>query len=327
MSIEAARGTARASAPERAGMDGGLDKRVEAVRRFNRFYTRQIGVLQEHLAKSPLSLTEARVIYELAHHDHTTATRLARELGLDAGYLSRILRAFTKQGFIERRTSTTDGRQSLLLLTRRGRRAFASLDAGSRSEVIAMLSGLAADAQARLVASMRAIEGLLGARPEAGTPYLLRPHQPGDMGWVVQSHGAFYAREYGWNEEFEGLVAEIVARFVRKFDPQRERCWIAERDGENVGSVFLVKRSPSLAQLRLLLVDPSARGLGIGARLVDECSRFARRVGYRKITLWTDSQLHAARSIYEKAGYRLMREEPHHRFGHDLVGQTWTLKL
>ena len=318
---------ARASAPQTAGTGAGLEQKVEAVRRFNRFYTRQIGVLQEHLAKSPLSLTEARVVYELAHHERTTATRLAKELGLDPGYLSRILRSFGRQGFIERRASATDGRQSLLLLTSRGRRAFARLDAGSRSEVVAMLGGLSGDAQARLVAAMRAIEGLLAARPEARTHYLLRPHQPGDMGWVVQSHGVFYAREYGWNEEFEGLVADIVGRFVRRFDPTRERCWIAEKDGENVGSVFLVKRSPVLARLRLLLVEPSARGLGIGARLVDECSRFARRAGYRKITLWTDSQLHAARRIYQKAGYLLTREEPHHSFGHDLVGQTWTLKL
>lgn len=318
---------ASVSAPQTARTEDGLDQKVEAVRRFNRFYTRQIGVLQEHLAKSPLSLTEARVVYELAHHERTTATRLAKELGLDPGYLSRILRSFSRQGFIERRASATDGRQSLLLLTSRGRRAFARLDAGSRSEVVAMLGGLSADAQPRLVAAMRAIEGLLSARPEARPHYLLRPHRPGDMGWVVQSHGVLYAREYGWNEEFEGLVADIVARFVRRFDPKRERCWIAEKDGENVGSVFLVKRSPVLAQLRLLLVEPSARGLGIGARLVDECSRFARLAGYRKITLWTNSQLHAARSIYQKAGYRLIREEPHHSFGQDLVGQTWTLKL
>jgi DNA-binding MarR family transcriptional regulator/RimJ/RimL family protein N-acetyltransferase len=305
----------------------GADRKIDAIRRFNRFYTRQIGLLQEHLATSPLSLTEARVIYELAHQDRTTATRLAQELGLDAGYLSRILRAFQRQGLIEKRASATDGRQALLLLTRRGRRAFEALDAGARSEVTGMLEGLAEDAQARLVAAMSVIEQVLQAQPEARANYLLRPHQPGDLGWIVQRHGAFYAQEYGWNEEFEGLVASIAGKFLREFDPKRERCWIAEKDGENVGSVLLVRRSATIAQLRLLLVDPKARGLGIGARLVDECSRFARLVGYRKIMLWTDSQLHAARSIYEKAGYRLTREEPHHSFGHDLVGQTWTLTL
>jgi len=305
----------------------GRDLKIEAIRRFNRFYTRQIGLLQEHLATSPLSLTEARVIYELAHQDRTTATRLAQELGLDPGYLSRILRAFQRQGLIEKRASATDGRQALLLLTRRGQRAFEALNAGARSEVAGMLEGLAEDAQARLVAAMSVIEQVLGAQPEARANYLLRPHQPGDLGWIVQRHGAFYAQEYGWNEEFEGLVASIAGKFLREFDPKRERCWIAEKDGENVGSVLLVKRSATIAQLRLLLVDPKARGLGIGARLVDECSRFARLVGYRKIMLWTDSQLHAARSIYEKASYRLTREEPHHSFGHDLVGQTWTLTL
>lgn len=301
--------------------------RVEAVRRFNRFYTRQIGVLQEGLLQSPFSLTEARVLYELAHQKETTATALGEELGLDAGYLSRILRGFQKQGLIDKKPSETDGRQSLLRLTASGKKAFARIDKDSQREIGAMLQSLPAAGQSRLIEAMGTIEELLGARPEPRVPYILRPHQPGDMGWVVQLHGALYAKEYGWDEQFEALIAEIVAQFLRSFDPKRERCWIAEKDGENVGSVFLVRESDTVAKLRLLLVDPKARGLGIGARLVDECTRFARQVGYRKITLWTNSVLHAARRIYEAACFRLVHEEAHHSFGHDLTGQTWELDL
>ncbi len=304
-----------------------LEQRVAAVRRFNRFYTRQIGVLQEHLLKSPFSLTEARVIYELAQREQATATELGLELGLDAGYLSRILRGFEKRGFIDKQPSPADGRRTLLRLTAGGREAFARLNANARREVETMLRDLPADGQFRLVQALGTIEGLLGARPERKAPYILRPHGPGDIGWVVQRHGAFYAQEYGWDEQFEALVAEIVARFVHRYDPKRERCWIAERDGENVGSVFLVRRSATVAQLRLLLVEPQARGLGIGKRLVDECTRFARQVGYRKIRLWTNSVLDAARHLYQQAGYRLVDEQRHHSFGHDLVGQTWELKL
>ncbi len=304
-----------------------LEQRVAAVRRFNRFYTRQIGVLQEHLLKSPFSLTEARVIYELAQREQATATDLGVELGLDAGYLSRILRGFEKRSLLDKRPSPADGRRTLLRLTDAGREAFARLNANARQEVETMLRDLPADAQLRLVQTLGTIEGLLGARTERNAPYVLRPHRPGDMGWVVQRHGALYAQEYGWDEQFEALVAEIVARFVRRYDPKRERCWIAERDGENVGSVFLVRRSATVAQLRLLLVEPSARGLGIGKRLVEECTGFARQVGYRKIMLWTNSVLDAARHLYERAGYRLVDEERHHSFGHDLVGQTWELKL
>ena len=301
--------------------------RVAAVRRFNRFYTRQIGLLQEHLLRSPFSLTEARVLYELAHHTETSATTLGTELGLDAGYLSRILRAFQKRGLIVKQPSKTDGRQALLRLSTRGQDAFAKLNADSRHDIGTMLRALPSDAQSRLLDAMHAIEDLLGARPARTLPYILRPHRPGDMGWVVERHGVLYAQEYGWDETFEALVADIVGRFIRRFDPQRERCWIAERDGENVGSVFLVKKSPTVGQLRLLLVEPTARGLGIGVRLVEECTRFARQVGYRKIVLWTNSVLHVARRIYEKAGYRLTAEDPHHSFGHDLVGQTWELRL
>ncbi|MFG1691737.1 GNAT family N-acetyltransferase [Gemmatimonadota bacterium] len=307
--------------------DTGFLQRVEAVRRFNRFYTRQIGVLKEGLLDSPFSLTEARVIYEFAHHERTTATHIGEELGLDAGYLSRILRRFQKRGLVEKRPSESDGRQSILSLTEEGQGAFAKLNTASRSELAAMLSELTPGEQHRLVGAMQVIEELLGAQPEHRVPYLLRPHQSGDMGWIVQAHGTLYAFEYGWDEHFEALVADIVAKFLQSYDPKRERCWVAEKDGENVGSVFLVRKSKTVARLRLLLVHPKARGLGIGTRLVTECVRFAQRVGYRKITLWTNDVLHAARHIYEKTGFRLVHEEPHHSFGHDLVGQTWELTL
>ncbi len=305
----------------------GLDGRVEAVRRFNRFYTRRIGVLEEGLSRSPFSLAEARVLYELAHRHPATAAWLAEELGLDAGYLSRILRRFQEGGLLDRTPSDTDGRQSLLRLTDAGREAFAALDAGSRGEVGALLGRLPEDAQLRLVEAMDAVRGLLGGAPERGATCVLRGPRAGDLGWVVMAHGALYAREYGWDERFEALVAEIVAGFGRGHDPARERCWIAETDGRAVGSVFLVRQSDEVAKLRLLLVDPAARGLGIGRRLVAECVGFAREAGYRVVTLWTNDVLTAARRIYEEAGFRLVREEPHHSFGHDLVGQTWELEL
>ncbi len=304
-----------------------FDQRVEAVRRFNRFYTRQIGVLQEGLLRSPFSLTEARVVYELAHHEGTTATELGEELDLDAGYVSRILRGFHKQGLLAKERSQIDGRQTLLRLTRQGQEAFAKLNAASRDEIGAMLDQLSEEEQESLVDAMHAIERLLGAGPEHRVPYILRPHQPGDMGWVVQRHGVLYAQEYGWDERFEALVAEIVANFIQSYDPRRERCWIAEKDGENVGSVFLVKKTKTVAKLRLLLVEPKARNLGIGSRLVEECVRFARLVGYRKLTLWTNDVLHAARRIYEKTGFTVVDREPHHSFGHDLVSETWELEL
>jgi DNA-binding MarR family transcriptional regulator/N-acetylglutamate synthase-like GNAT family acetyltransferase len=304
-----------------------VSQHAETMRRFNRFYTRQIGVLHEKLLRSPFSLTEARVIYELAHHEKTTATELGNQLGLDAGYLSRILRGFKKRGLIDKQPSKTDGRQSLLWLTHQGQEAFARLNAASHGEIEAMLGALSAEEQTRLVQAMRTIEDLLGARPEHRVPYILRPPGPGDMGWVIYRHGALYAQEYTWDEQFEALVADIIAKFMQHYDSKRERCWIAERDGENVGSVFLVNQTDTLAKLRLLLVEPKARGMGIGTRLVDECMRFARQVGYRKITLWTNSVLFAARHIYEKAGFELVDEEPHHSFGHDLVGETWELNL
>jgi DNA-binding MarR family transcriptional regulator/GNAT superfamily N-acetyltransferase len=302
--------------------------RVETVRRFNRFYTRKIGVLQEHLLQSDFSLTEARVLYELAQRDHTTATELRTALGLDAGYLSRILRGLRKRNLIDRRPSTADGRQTLLSLSPNGQTAFAKLNGESRAEIGHMLDELSPDRQQRIVDAMSEIETILGAEPARhSSAYILRPPGPGDLGWVVEFHGRFYAQEYGWDEKFEALVASIVAKFVQHFDPKRERCWIAELNGENVGSVFVVKRSQTIAQLRLLLVDPKARGLGIGARLVEECIRFARQTGYRKMVLWTNSVLHSARRIYEANGFQMTKEEPHNSFGHDLIGQTWTLRL
>jgi DNA-binding MarR family transcriptional regulator/GNAT superfamily N-acetyltransferase len=304
-----------------------FDQRVAAVRRFNRFYTRQIGLLQESYLKSQFPLSQVRVLYELAHRERPTATELGRELGLDPGYLSRILRLFERRGFLKRTPSKADGRQSHLFLTARGQAAFAPLNTRSREEIGSMLRALRARDQVRLVDSMRAIEGVLGAQPEKKVPYLLRPHRPGDMGWVVSRHGALYAQEYGWDETFEALVAGIVKKFIEHYDPRKERCWIAEKDGEPVGSVFLVKQSPTVAKLRLMLVEPKARGLGIGARLVDECVRFAGQTGYGKITLWTNSVLRAARRIYKEAGFRLVRQERHRSFGHDLVGETWDLKL
>jgi DNA-binding MarR family transcriptional regulator/N-acetylglutamate synthase-like GNAT family acetyltransferase len=301
--------------------------RVESVRRFNRFYTKQIGVLSEHVLKTQFSLAEARVIYELAQREKATATEMGAELGLDAGYLSRLLAAFKKKGLISRKPSETDGRQSVIWLTEKGRKAFAELNAHSRNEIEALLGRLSPADRDRLIGAMRVIEELLGAQPEQKVPYIIRQHRPGDMGWVTHRHGVIYNEEYGWDEEFEALVGEIAAKFIRNYDPKRERCWIAERGGEVAGCVFLVKKSKTVAQLRLLLVEPSARGMGIGKRLVDECVRFARQTGYKKITLWTNSVLHAARHIYEEAGFRLVKEGPHHSFGHDLVEQSWELKL
>lgn len=307
--------------------DTALAARVAAVRRFNRFYTRRIGVLREGFLKTPFSLTEGRVLYELAHRDAVTASALARELDLDPGYLSRILKGFEARSMIARTTSPEDARQSLVSLTETGRLAFAPLNQRSEEEVGAMLGVLPAPAQKRLVAGMAEIETLLGEHATPAAPYLLRPHRPGDIGWIIHRHGALYAEEYGWDESFEALVAEIAAKFLRDFDPRRERCWIAEREGEILGSVMVVHQSDEVAKLRLLLVEPKARGLGIGRRLVEECLSFARLAGYRRMTLWTNDILHAARRIYEQAGFQLTAEEPHHSFGKDLVSQTWERDL
>lgn len=300
--------------------------RIEAVRRFNRFYTRQIGLLQERLLKSPFSLTEARVLYEITHLESTTATELAEKLQLDAGYLSRILRGFQKKGLIERKPSATDGRQSILRMTRSGEKIFGKLDAETSDDVGTMLGQLGATEQDRLLGAMETIEGIL--MPEAKRArYTIRPPHTGDIGWVIHRHGALYAEEYGWDERFEALVGEIAIAFLTSHDPARERCWIAEMGGENVGSIFLVKKTATIAKLRLLLVEPKARGLGIGKRLVAECLDFAREAGYRKVVLWTNDILHAARHIYIEAGFTLVHEEPHDQFGENLIGQTWEITL
>jgi DNA-binding MarR family transcriptional regulator/N-acetylglutamate synthase-like GNAT family acetyltransferase len=316
--------------------------RISDIRRFNRFYTQKIGVLQEGLLDSTFSLAEVRVLYELAHwRDEEepeasaqsprtpSASRLAARLGLDEGYLSRLLGGFEKQRLIARKASPGDGREYILALTPLGRRAFAPLDRRSRAQVAAMLAPLSETDRSRLSTAMTTIEQVLGRRPREPKQgaYTLRPLRPGDIGWVTHRHGVLYAAEYGYDNRFEALVAEIAAHFVQAFDVERERCWIAERDGEILGCVFLVGKARTVAKLRLLLVEPGARGLGLGARLVDECIAFARHAGYRKIVLWTQSELLAARRIYEQRGFRRIAEEAHKSFGRDLVAETWALKL
>jgi DNA-binding MarR family transcriptional regulator/N-acetylglutamate synthase-like GNAT family acetyltransferase len=307
---------------------GVLEDRVASVRGFSRFYTRRIGVLHEGLLGSPLSLTEGRVIWELAQRATATAAELAAELGLDAGYLSRILGGFERQGLIHRRPSERDGRQSDIALTEAGRALYATIDTRSRTEVAALLRKLDDADQARLVAALETAEGLLRReRKPSGPAYILRPHQPGDIGWVIHRHGVLYAEEYGLDTRFEALVARIAAAFIENFDGARERCWIAERGAAVVGSVLLVKESDEVAKLRLLYVEPSARRLGIGSRLVAECVRFARQRRYHRIALWTNDVLVSARRIYQAAGFCLVSEEPHRSFGRDLVGQIWELPL
>ncbi|WP_442596062.1 bifunctional helix-turn-helix transcriptional regulator/GNAT family N-acetyltransferase [Parapusillimonas sp. JC17] len=301
-----------------------LQARAETIRRFNRFYTRQIGVLHEHLLNSEFSLTEVRILYELAHRSGLTASDLCRELGLNAGYLSRVITGFEKKGLIVKTRSAADARIMQLELTVKGRKTFSPLNEASRHEVMAMLKQLSEPGQEQLVGAMEQIQQLLGG---ASPNYLLRDPRPGDMGWVVHRHGALYAQEYGWNADFEALVAEIVAKYIREYDPTGERCWIAEKDGKVAGSAFVVRHDSETAKLRLLYVEAAARGLGIGHRLVDECLRFARLAGYKKMMLWTNSVLVDARRIYERAGFRLVEEEPHHSFGKDLVGQIWARDL
>jgi DNA-binding MarR family transcriptional regulator/GNAT superfamily N-acetyltransferase len=306
---------------------GDLGSSIEVVRRFNRVFTRRIGVLREGLLHSRYSLSEARILFELAHREDRSASDLSRELGLDPGYLSRILVRLEGQGLIARARSENDGRRRILSLTSAGKDAFAMLDTRSREEVAEMLGGLSERDQRRLVDAMGIIEGILQRDFKFSEPFVLRAHEPGDMGWVVNRHGVLYAREYGWDESFEAVVARIVADFIDGYDPAKERCWIAEMGGERVGCVFIVKESETVAKLRLLLVESEARGLGLGTRLVEECIRFARGRSYEKLTLWTNSVLDAARHIYEEHGFVLVDEEEHHSFGHDLVGQNWELAL
>jgi DNA-binding MarR family transcriptional regulator/GNAT superfamily N-acetyltransferase len=313
---------------EAAGMAPRARDAAASVRTFNRFYTQRIGVLQERLLRTPFSLAEARVLYELGTREAVIASALSRDLDLDFGYLSRLLRGLEKRRLIHRARSSDDARRRLLSLTVTGRKAFTSLDARSRREIRKMLAGIPPHLGAELLEAMSTIErALSGGTEHASGRIELRGHRPGDMGWVVERHGALYAKEYGWDERFEALVAQIVADFIRNLDPKRERCWIAELDGRRVGSVFLVRKSLRVARLRLLLVEPDARGFGIGTRLVDECIVFARGAGYRRMTLWTNDVLHAARRIYERSGFKLVAEERHEHFGRGLVGQAWDLKL
>lgn len=305
---------------------GTTSDRVAAVRAFNRFYTNAIGVLREGLLRTPYSLTEARVVFELAQQDATEVADLRRTLDIDAGYLSRILTRFETDGLATRERSRADGRRQTIRLTDLGRAAFEMLDTRSAEEFRELLAELTEEDQRRLLGAMETIREVLegSPRPEA---FVLRPPEPGDFGWVVHRHGVLYAEEYGWDDTFEALVARIVADYVDHRDPQRESAWIAEADGEPVGCVFCVKKEDKVAQLRLLLVEPSARGMGIGARLVEECIRFARRAGYENLMLWTNDVLHQARRIYERAGFELVEENKHHSFGHELVGQSWRRAL
>jgi DNA-binding MarR family transcriptional regulator/GNAT superfamily N-acetyltransferase len=306
-----------------------IDPSVAAFRGFSRFYTRLIGVLDERLVESGFSLSEARVLFELGARRDCGAGEIASELGIDPGYLSRILRKLEDGGLLDRSIAPTDARQAILRLTRKGKSALADLDRRSSAQAAGILDKLAPAQRATLVRSMGEIEGILGDKPEQRTPFILRPHRSGDMGWVVQRHGVLYTQEYGWDATFEALAARIAADFIDNFNAKREHCWIAERFGEPLGCVFLVQHpeQATSAKLRLLLVDPSARGLGLGKALVAECLQFARVAGYKKVTLWTQSILHAAHKIYQVHGFRLVLEEPHHSFGVDLIGQIWELNL
>ncbi len=313
------------------------EQHIQSMRRFNRFYTRQIGLLDEGMLDSPFSLTEVRTLYELAHRDQATAVELCKELGLDAGYLSRILRKFAKHRWIEKKVSSRDARQSLLSLSEKGRDVFKPLNARSTAQVSVIMGKLLPEQREDLMRAMQAIESILAPghvktnnldRRSKKRTYVLRKHKPGDMGWVVYRHGILYSNEYQYDERFEALVAGIVAEFIEHYNPALERCWMAENDGRIVGSVFLVKKSKTVSKLRLLLVEPSARGMGIGKLLVAECIRFAKKAGYKTMMLWTQSELAAARGIYQSAGFQLVGEKKHDSWGRkNLVAETWKLKL
>jgi DNA-binding MarR family transcriptional regulator/GNAT superfamily N-acetyltransferase len=301
---------------------------VKAIRQFTRFYTRRIGVLDPYLG-SAMSLTDVRLLYELAHRETAIASEIGHDLGLDAGYMSRILRRFETEGWLTREPHARDARQSVLRLTDAGHAAFAPLQQKSRDEAAALLAPLAPAQRRQLVQAMGTVQSLLdpAAAPARPQTAVLRDPAPGDIGWVVQQHGEIYAREYGWGSKFEALVAEIAGQFLLNFQPEWEHCWIAELNGERVGAIFVVRKSASVAQLRLLILAPAARGLGLGGRLVDECLAFARRKGYKKMVLWTNSCLLAARGIYAARGFQLVKSEPHEGYGKPLVGETWELKL
>jgi DNA-binding MarR family transcriptional regulator/GNAT superfamily N-acetyltransferase len=303
------------------------ESQIGAIRAFSRFYTRQLGLLGKGLLQSRFSPTEARILYELAHRDAAAAGALARDLGLDPGYLSRILKKFERQGLISRAPSRSDGRKSALALTAKGRKAFATLNRASHDQIAAMLAPTPKERTAELVAAMATVRRLLGDRVEPSVPYILRPPEVGDIAWAAHRQAVLYAREYGWDETFEAMVGEIGAAFIRNLDAGRERCWIAERDDRVVGAVLVVRQSDDVAKLRMLYVEPEARGLGIGRRLVDECIRFARWKGYKSLTLWTNDVLISARRIYEAAGFAKVKDEPHRSFGKDLIGEYWELAL
>lgn len=304
-----------------------LERRVQAVRQFSRFYTRQLGVLNEKLLGSKYSLTEVRVLFELAHRQSCTAKDIGLDLGLDAGYLSRVLNRFVRTRLITRERSDVDARNMLIRLSAKGRSIFHSLDRQSSAQVAEMLKALPEARQQKLVGALRQAEESFSCTSAPRPALRLRLHRPGDIGWVVYRHGVLYSQEYGWDESFEALVADVAAQFIKNFDPNRERCWIAELNGEPVGSIFLVKYTDTIAKLRLLLVEPHARGFGIGRELVRECIEFARQSGYEKVTLWTQSCLDAARKLYRGAGFTLVKQEPQHAFGADLVSETWEAKL
>jgi DNA-binding MarR family transcriptional regulator/N-acetylglutamate synthase-like GNAT family acetyltransferase len=304
-----------------------LQLNIESMRRFNRFYTGRIGLLNQGLLKTRFSLTQARIIFELAQHERSTASELVTELDIDPGYLSRILSSFEKNGLIERAKSKTDNRQWILDLTPKGMESFSILNDRSSQEVKALLLRLSDESQYRLINAMHTIEDILGADPKPASSYLLRPHRPGDIGWMIYRHGLLYSEEYRFDESFEALTAEILAQFVQSHDPKRERIWIAEQDGARIGSVMIVDAGNDVAQLRLLLVEPKARGKGVGMRLIDECLDFSKRNGYVKIRLWTQSILKEARHLYSKAGFQIVDEEKHSSFGHDLIAETWELSL
>lgn len=300
---------------------------IAAVRRFNRFYTGYMGVLNQHLLKSKFSLTEARILYELASRNRATATEIGRDLKLDAGYLSRLLKKFAEIGLLKRIPSESDARQTALALTAAGRATFKPLDRDAHDQVLEMLKQLSAGELENILRSMKTLQRLLSKNTANLVPYIVRSLRPGDIGWITHRQGLLYFQEYGWDKTFEALVAEIVGHFVKDHDPKHEQCWVADRDDEVVGSVFLVRETKDVAKLRLLYVEPSARGLGIGRRLVDECVEFAKKKGYKTLTLWTNDVLVSARRIYHAAGFRLVGEERHHSFGKHLVGQNWALNL
>jgi DNA-binding MarR family transcriptional regulator/N-acetylglutamate synthase-like GNAT family acetyltransferase len=304
-----------------------LASRIEAVRRFSRFYTRRIGVLEETLLHSPFTLPEGRLVYEIANRDRPTAQELCRDLTLDPGYVSRMLQGLEKRGCVARRKSATDKRQTELTLTAKGQRLWGAMNDQSRQDIAVLLGELPVAQQDKVIKALETVEEILGEPPEKRAPFVLRPHQPGDMGWIIRRQTQLYAGEFGWDGTFEAMLAEIAGKFVAKFDPKTDNCWIAERNGEIVGSVFLVKSTKTTGQLRMLYVEPSARGLGIGQRLVQECIEDARAKGYKKLMLWTNDILVSARKIYIAADFRLIREERHTSFGKKLVGQFWIRDL